>query len=88
MEYKITTMTHINKNIMNDPITHEHYLEGEFKKVYHALYEWLRNQYCATVSIVHDEDIICNMYIGSLGNICVYANNKLLEVRPKILIRI
>ena len=88
MEYRITTTTHINKNLINNPLTHEHYLEGEFKKVYRALYEWLRNQYCATVSIVRDEDMICTMLIGNLGDIYVYANNKLLEVRPKILIQI
>ena len=88
MEYRITTLINTTKNINDDPIDNYHYLEGEFKKVYRALYRWLRTQYSATVSIVHGNDIICNMYIGSLGDIYVYANGKLLEIRPKILKRI
>ena len=63
-EYKITELIYSTKDCMADPTISEFYLEGELKNVYHALYKWLRKQYCAVIAI----DDVCTMYIGRLGD--------------------
>ena len=80
-EYKITELIYNTKDCMADPTISEFYLEGEFKNVYHALYKWLRRQYCATIAI----DNVCTMYIGILGDISITNGCRYLKIRNEIL---
>lgn len=80
-EYKITELIYNTKDCMADPTISEFYLEGEFKNVYHALYKWLRRQYCATIAI----DNVCTMYIGILGDISITNGYRYLKIRNEIL---